>query len=381
MMGGLSAMPQQLDDLIFDRTQSDVNRVQSLTQKMIAGTATEAEKAEWLGGKMKGAWNASDLNRIEEWTAYLYDVLLQYGYTAVITPRNLDRPGGGILPDGYTQLEYIQSSGTQYIDTGFKPNQDTRISMSMCFLDNSGTAYSGLFGARSGNQEQFWLYTDNSSMRFYARYADSPAINTGVTAININEIDFNKNVVTINEIFVTTSFSAFQSPNKAYLFAVNNGSTTAQYTSQMKLFSCKIYDDGVLIRDFYPCKNPAGTVGLYDIVSNVFYGNAGTGTFTAGPEIVPDEPETSDDIWIESDIPYRSEIDRIRANVDALQTGFASLPDWQDIVYNNTMTFGQANVLEWDLQRLYDWLQSMVEGFLLRQANTLFMIAGGVFNA
>ena len=27
----------------------------------------------------------------------------------------------------YTELEYIQSSGTQYIDTGFKPNQDTRV--------------------------------------------------------------------------------------------------------------------------------------------------------------------------------------------------------------------------------------------------------------
>ena len=30
------------------------------------------------------------------------------------------------LPSGYTQYEYIESSGTQYIDTGFKPNQNTR---------------------------------------------------------------------------------------------------------------------------------------------------------------------------------------------------------------------------------------------------------------
>ena len=57
-------MPQQLDNLVFDRTQSDVSRVQSLTRKMIAGTATDAEKEEWLGGEMKGAYNAADLNRV-----------------------------------------------------------------------------------------------------------------------------------------------------------------------------------------------------------------------------------------------------------------------------------------------------------------------------
>ena len=79
-------MPQQLDDLIFDRTQSDVNRVQSLTQKMIAGTATEAEKAEWLGG-MKGAYNAADLNRVGSAVEYLTDMLYSMGYNVLTVPK------------------------------------------------------------------------------------------------------------------------------------------------------------------------------------------------------------------------------------------------------------------------------------------------------
>ena len=73
-------MPQQVDNLILNRTQSDVYRVQSLTQKMIAGTATEAEKAEWLGGEMKGAYNASDLNRVGSAVEYLTDTLYSMGY-------------------------------------------------------------------------------------------------------------------------------------------------------------------------------------------------------------------------------------------------------------------------------------------------------------
>lgn len=84
--------------------------------------------------------------------------------------------------------------------------------------------------------------------------------------------------------------------------------------------------------------------------------------------------------WTRSDLPYRSEIDRIRRNVEALQQGFYSLPDWREIVYNNTLDFGQCNALEWDLQRLYDWLGAMVEAFRWRHANTFFMESGGVFN-
>lgn len=85
--------------------------------------------------------------------------------------------------------------------------------------------------------------------------------------------------------------------------------------------------------------------------------------------------------WTRTDRPTRSEVDRIRRNVDALQAGFYSLPDWREIVYDNTMHYTQANALEWDLQRLYDWLRAMVSNFQMRQANTIFMQAGGILNA
>lgn len=53
------------------------------------------------------------------------------------------------------------------------------------------------------------------------------------------------------------------------------------------MYSCKIYDNETLVRNFVPCKNASGAVGLYDTVGAQFYANAGTGTFTAGPEILP----------------------------------------------------------------------------------------------
>lgn len=167
-------MPQPSDSLVFDRTAEDVARAKQLTDRMYAGTATAAERAEWLGGP-KGTWDYEDLNRIEAWTTYLRDLLAQYGYTAHIVPRG------------------------------------------------------------------------------------------------------------------------------------------------------------------------------------------------------PSE-------WSETDIPHRADIDRIRGNVDALQTGFASLPDWRAIVYDDTVDYDQANALEWGLQRLYVWLETMVDASYIKQAGTLFAVAGGVFN-
>ena len=68
--------------------------------------------------------------------------------------------------------------------------------------------------------------------------------------------------------------------------------------------------------------------------------------------------------WTRTDYPTRTEVDRIRRNVETLQQGFYSLPDWREIVHNNTLDFGQCNALEWDLHTIYVWLGRMVSAFI-----------------
>ena len=78
-------MPRQLDNLVFDRTQSDVERVKRLTAALVAGTATAAERAEFVAG-LKGAYNATDLNRVGAAVEYLTGVLHGMGYTVPTSP-------------------------------------------------------------------------------------------------------------------------------------------------------------------------------------------------------------------------------------------------------------------------------------------------------
>lgn len=189
------------------------------------------------------------------------------------------------LPDGYTELTYIQSSGTQYIDTSFKPNQNTRIVADMKLEDKTSTVV--LFGSRASVSSLRYEFLSNSGL-FYSPYNTSVGSTMTATLDKII-IDKNKNVTSVNNnTFSTFSPSTFQCNWNLYLFAVNNNGT-ATLQAHAKLYSCKIYDNDTLIRNFIPCKNPSGVVGLYDLVNNQFYQNAGTGTFTAGDEWKPSQ--------------------------------------------------------------------------------------------
>lgn len=84
---------------------------------------------------------------------------------------------------------------------------------------------------------------------------------------------------------MTNTASTFESTVNLLICAGNTGGNVDNYT-KAKVYSCKIYDNGTLARDFIPCKNASGLVGLWDDVNNTFYSNAGSGTFTAGPEAI-----------------------------------------------------------------------------------------------
>ena len=186
------------------------------------------------------------------------------------------------LPSGYKRLEYIQSSGTQYIDTGFKPNQDTSVFATAKITDVS--SYPSIFGARNKNTQMYWMYNNGNG-----------AISTSfVVKINSTEYSLSSafgekqtysidsGIAKVGESNVNVSMGTFQSSYNLYLFGTDNVGSL-QYPAKMKLYSCKISDNGTLVRDYIPCQTTAAEIGLWDDVNSVFYGNAGTGTFTAGP--------------------------------------------------------------------------------------------------
>lgn len=74
-----------IDTLITDRTQADVDRATALAAKGWKAMPPD-ERVEWLAG-MRGAYNATDLNRVGEALIYLMDRLNGFGYVVTVTPR------------------------------------------------------------------------------------------------------------------------------------------------------------------------------------------------------------------------------------------------------------------------------------------------------
>ncbi len=186
-----------------------------------------------------------------------------------------------MLPQGYTQVEYIESTGTQYIDARFKPNQNSRIIMD-CLLTSTPTSNAALFGARNGSSAEFWTLYRASSSKFAFRYGGSGTNHfVAGAATERHRFDFDKNTMTVDDAAVTVTSATFSSAYSAYLFAVNDAGGV-QYPASMRLYRCQIYGNGTLVRDFIPCRNPDGEAGLYDMVGGQFYGNDGTGEFVCG---------------------------------------------------------------------------------------------------
>lgn len=67
--------------------------------------------------------------------------------------------------------------------------------------------------------------------------------------------------------------------------------------------------------------------------------------------------------WSHFDIPWQSEIDRIRNNINKLYKAFHYLSEFKEITFTNSLTFEQVNVMEWDLETIYKWLKRMIDAF------------------
>lgn len=68
-----------IDELIFDRTQADISKLESIqNQARLNGfdALSDADKTYWLGTIVKGAYNYTDINRVEDAVDYMADELI-----------------------------------------------------------------------------------------------------------------------------------------------------------------------------------------------------------------------------------------------------------------------------------------------------------------
>lgn len=189
------------------------------------------------------------------------------------------------------EVEYLESMGTQWIDTGVPANGEFDVEYTI----QTPSTFNRVFvvgGARSSTQHlNFGQYDPNRN--FILAYLGDYWV--ALQSISANTIYTTKvhyasgsQTATVNggSVYGRTYTGTEALNLNIYLFKRNfYGATDTILPMIGRMYSFKIYQNGVLVRDFIPVRK--GTTGyLYDRVSGKLFGNAGTGDFVLGPDVV-----------------------------------------------------------------------------------------------
>ena len=237
------------------------------------------------------------------------------------------------LPQGFTRVEYLQSTGTQYIDTGFIPNQDTRVVMKLK-LSSVGTGGFAICGARQNSTSKAYSLQRMATGQWGGGYGDTTSGSSTAVDTNIHILTKDKNVLYLDDTAIKTDNSAtFICPVSMHIFGLNNNGTASISSVGMSFWYFKVYDNGVLVRDFIPCLDPTGTPCMFDLVEQKAYYNKGTGSFAYGTQITPvDYLESTGTQYIDT---YVNTSTKLKFQVDAQFDTYSSSYQLHGAFYNS----------------------------------------------
>ena len=195
------------------------------------------------------------------------------------------------LPNEYQTVEYIQTTGTQYIDSKVPLRRGLKILVDWIYQDaDSGNSYTGGHIGSPGNR---WLIGSQRLKTYYF------AVGTGnvPTEFEYGSRDVieacwkdKDSYIKVNGVESTKynyeMYTLGEEPTYTYYMGATNRNGSASLKPKLTIYGWKFYQDDMLIRDFVPCyRKSDGEIGMYDLVNNVFYTNDGTGTFEKGKNV------------------------------------------------------------------------------------------------
>ena len=209
-----------------------------------------------------------------------------------------------IVPPEYQQLEYLESTSarTQWINTGIVPTDNFEYRFK--YTLNACTGYQGPFGAYCGEDYKATRLIDvnGSTTTIYLHFRSKAGgggktVKIAQTDMTNNIIEgkisknsyYLKNLTSNEEFFSATPFADTGEDNATTMKLFGSGrnpGSGAVTTSYTRIYYFDTYNNGVCIQKLVPVKRLSDNVlGLYDVITGIFLTNAGSGTFTAGPNI------------------------------------------------------------------------------------------------
>ena len=190
-----------------------------------------------------------------------------------------------ILPIEYQKIEYLETTGTQYIDTGYKPTNNTMVESQFLMTSYGGFLYGSRDVLSSSDAHAFiqtganacysMLGTSQSSVNYNLPLNQKVTLNNSAAGAYID-----------NRLIKSYPNSSFSSTNSLHIFALKETAGVDSRKFKGYLYNFAILENKIIKHYFVAAKRKSDSVlGLYDIINNKLYTNIGTSTFKAGPEI------------------------------------------------------------------------------------------------
>lgn len=187
------------------------------------------------------------------------------------------------LPAGYRAVDYIESDGNEYIDTGYVPKSTTRVvaTFSIPSVD-VGAVWSG---CSSDGNAFGWCVNPSKSAITVGMNKWVTTAKSWVPDTEVHTIEFASGVQKLDNVAFDTQLTVSSLPAVSmYLFAFHESGV--KYAGRLRLYSCQIYEGEDLVRDYVPCA--IGDQGaLFDQKAGSLATKGGSGTF-AVPKGVPE---------------------------------------------------------------------------------------------
>ena len=195
-----------------------------------------------------------------------------------------------LLPEGYVLLDYIECTGTQYIDTGIILSNATD-DVELVF-QTDGRASNNIFGSRTTTTSKVYAVDITNSM--YRTGWENTSVES-TTPVDTNKhtlkIDHNGGLFIIDdETIAERNNSTVATVASAYLFAIRRANnSTMYYGNAVKIFDYKVWRNNELIQHLVPARNiETDAPGMYDVVGQQFLENVNTNSqndFITGNEV------------------------------------------------------------------------------------------------
>lgn len=204
----------------------------------------------------------------------------------------------GSIPAGYKAVEYIESTGSQYIDTNIGVSSYTDMTVDLMFKAGARTSTSGnvvIFGVGDSLVDAAYAMNYGGSgenkLFFWCGYGASgsfPYITAEYERLHDVHFEF-KNM----RVDATTSTTGPSSPcqilpaDNLRLFGMGGYTPSVYNISTLRIYSFKVTEKvnnvDTVTHNLIPAERQSdGELGMYDTVTGDFYTNSGTGTFLKG---------------------------------------------------------------------------------------------------